>query len=356
MIAPIKLTIDRPTRGLLYIGDPHVWSKCPGRRRDDNFLATVLGKIEQATLIANENDLWPICPGDLLHDDKDNDPVMLVNLVRTLQLFDRKMICLVGNHDKNEIHLSEKNSLLLLGLTDQLILIDKSGFAGLIPMVLPDGNQTVVAVGGTPYGEEIPTDIGKVDGAEQYRADQIVWMTHDDLAFQGAYPGARDIHEIKGVATCFNGHMHGTALPHKAGETAWYNPGNITRMSVDTMHHKPSVWAWYPDEREQMGTQQGLRVPLIHQHILNHVEGEHAFSLEGLHAPVIMPTQTTLEPPKSAFAQRLLADRIQARSDDGSFTRESLEEILAACQVSEPVQRILRELQENAARKISERE
>ena len=62
-----------PTRGVLYIGDPHVWSKKPGRRRDEDFLATILGKLGQAAEIANKNHLWPICPGDLLHDDDDHD-------------------------------------------------------------------------------------------------------------------------------------------------------------------------------------------------------------------------------------------------------------------------------------------
>lgn len=358
--------IDRPTRGFLFIGDPHVWSKKPGRRRDDDFLATILNKLSQAAEISNRLDLWPICPGDLLHDDDDHDPVMLLNLTRTLQKFNRKLICLVGNHDKDEAHLSERNSLLLLGVADQLHLIDRSSFSGIIPMETEKGSIRI-AIGGTPYGDPIPKDVssflgvGFDPGEDPRRAqqllgvDSIVWMTHEDLAFQGAYPGAQAIEEIRGVDACFNGHMHGTSLPHKAGMTAWYNPGNITRMSVDTMDHKPSVWQWIPGETEEMGTQQGLRVPLLHQHILTHTQGEFAFSLEGLHATAIMPAQVMETLPSSAFAERLLADRIQQRSDDGTFTRESLENILESAQVSDLVKEITRRRQEQAATKLSER-
>lgn len=355
-----------PTRGFLYIGDPHVWSKKPGRRRDDDFLATILGKLGQAAEIANRHHLWPICPGDLLHDDDDHDPVMLLNLTRALQKFDRKMICLVGNHDKDEAHLSERNSLLLLGVAGQLHLIDRSGFCGVISMHTPSGEMKV-AIGGTPYGDHIPQDVASFLGAgfdpkaDVKRAhvlagvDTIVWMTHEDLAFQGAYPGAKSIEEIRGVDACFNGHMHGTSLPHKVGMTSWYNPGNITRMSVDTMDHKPSVWEWLPLEEQEMGTQQGLRVPLLHQHILNHVQGEYAFTLEGLHATAMMPARALEGLPTSAFAERLLSDRIQQRSDDGTFTRESLETILEALQVPDLVKETARRRQEQAARNLSER-
>lgn len=350
----------------MYIGDPHVWSKKPGRRRDEDFLATVLGKLSQAADIANRLDLWPVCPGDLLHDDDDHDPVMLLNLTRTLQKFNRKMICLVGNHDKDEAHLSERNSLLLLGVAGQLHLIDRSGFCGVIEMDTPEGIKKV-AIGGTPYGDPMPQDVASFLGADfdpkanPRRAhailgvDRIVWMTHEDLAFQGAYPGARAIEEIRGVDTCFNGHMHGTALPHKAGMTAWYNPGNITRMSVDTMDHKPSVWEWLSTETEEMGTQQGLRVPLLRQHVLTHVQGELAFSLEGLHAAAIMPAKSLENLPQSAFAERLLSDCLQQRSDDGTFTRESLETILDAAQVSDIVRETAIRRQEQAARNLSSR-
>lgn len=368
-IQPLSLLAhNRPTRGFLFIGDPHVWSRKPGRRRDTSFTQTILHKIELAAKIANELDLWPICPGDLLHDDEDQETQMLIPLSRVLQKFDRKMICLVGNHDKDEAHLSERNALLLLGVVDQLHLIDHSGFFGAIQMESENGEQKLVGIGGTPYGHPIPQDVASFLGADfdpksdPNRAcklagvDTIVWMTHDDLAFQGAYPGAKPIEEIRGVATCMNGHMHGTAMPHLAGMTAWYNPGNITRMSVDTKDHLPSVWQWSPFETDEMATQQGLRVPLLRQHVLDHVEGSLIFDLEGTHATAIAPTPLAGIVQSSAFAQRLLSDRLVHRSDDGVFTRESLEDILAVVEAPEQVKEITRRLQEEAAERIGARE
>lgn len=356
----------RPTRGFLFIGDPHVWSRQPGRRRDANFLATVLGKLEQAARISNELNLWPLCPGDLLHDDADNDSGMLIGLTRTLQKFDRKLVCLVGNHDKNEAHLSERNPLLLLGVANQLHLIDHSGFFGRFEMENEAGEKRQVALGGTPYGDPIPSDVAHFLGQkstthhtshEMLGVDRVVWMTHEDLAFQGAYPGAKPIEEIKGVDVCLNGHMHGTSLPHRAGMTAWFNPGNITRMSVDTMDHKPSVWQWDPFETEEMGTQQGLRVPLLRRHELVHVKGSEIFDMEGRHATAFAPkSNEETQKSVSAFADRLLSDRIQHRSDDGTYTRESLEEILAQNQVPDMVKTITRRLQEQAAEKLGARE
>ena len=368
-IKPLRhLEHATPTRGLLYIGDPHVWSRKPGRRRDANFLATVLGKLEKSAEIANRLNLWPVCPGDLLHDDEDHETEMLIPLTRALQKFDRKMLCLVGNHDKDEARLSERNALLLLGVADQLHLIDHSGFYGTIDMEGEDGQQCRVAIGGTPYGDPIPQDVASFLGAEfdpkadPRRAhklagvDRIVWMTHDDLAFQGAYPGAKSIEEIRGVDTCFNGHMHGTAMPHLAGMTSWYNLGNITRMSIDTVDHIPSVWEWRPFEKEVMATQQGLRVPLVHRHILDHVPGREIFDLEGTHATALAPALVFGERKgSSAFAERLLADRIQHRTDDGAFTRESLEDILASTDAPEAVREITRHLQEQAAATLAER-
>lgn len=345
-----------------------MWSRKPGRRRDASFTQTILGKIEQAADIANALNLWPICPGDLLHDDEDQETQMLIPLARVLQKFDRKMICLVGNHDKDEANLSERNALLLLGVVDQLHLIDQSGFLGAIEMEHEDGRRKTVGIGGTPYGYPIPKDVASFLGAEfnpkadprraceMAGVDTIVWMTHDDLAFQGAYPGAKPIEEIRGVDTCLNGHMHGTAMPHLAGMTAWYNPGNITRMSVDTQDHLPSVWQWDPFETEEMATQQGLRVPLLRQHVLKHVEGSQIFDLEGTHATAITPTALACKVENSAFAQRLLSDRLVHRSDDGVFTRESLEDILATVEAPEQVKEITRRLQEEAANKIAERE
>ena len=89
---------SKATQGILFIGDPHLWSFKPGRRRDASFRDTVLGKIAQAAEISNRLNLWPIFLGDLFHAPDDNDVSTLVGLVRVLGTFDRKPVTLEGNH------------------------------------------------------------------------------------------------------------------------------------------------------------------------------------------------------------------------------------------------------------------
>lgn len=356
-VLPPWRSIDRPTRGLLLIGDPHLWSKKPGRRREASFMETVLGKLEQAATIANANDLWPVCLGDLLHDDQDEDTEMLIKLGRVLRRFDRKPVTLVGNHDKDEDQLSERNPLLLLGESDQIDLIDRSGFWGRIVLTHPDGRTQSVAVGGTPYGQALPADVASFVGlAEDPKADPgrshaalgvdtVVWLTHDDLAFEGAYPGAKPLRLIRGVDLAVNGHMHGTALPHALSEgdhrMAFYNPGNITRMSVDVADHVPSVWSWEPWELATMGSAQGVPVPRLERHPLQHVAAADAFNFEGRHAVAVAePVLST----GSAFVERLAHDAHLARTDDGVFVRESLMRLIVEHQVPEPPQKILEHL------------
>ena len=47
-------------KGLLFVGDPHVWSKNPGTRLDKSYLETCLDKINQAVQIATEKELYLI--------------------------------------------------------------------------------------------------------------------------------------------------------------------------------------------------------------------------------------------------------------------------------------------------------
>lgn len=351
-------TQGRPASGLLFVGDPHVWSRQPGRRRDARFMTTVLGKLEQAARIANERNLLAVCLGDLLHDDRDHDPEMLIHLTRTLQKFDRKLVSLVGNHDKDELWLSERNALLLLEVADQIELIDRAGFWG-VAEIEQDGQQCRVAIGGSPYGADIPTDLaalagGQPDGnfatsAKTLGVDKIVWLTHHDLAFDGSYPNAEPLHEILGADIVVNGHMHGTTLPQRFGRTSWYNPGNITRMSVDMANHVPSVWAWNPFDPEQTPSAQGVGVPRLERIVLEHVPGADIFDFEGRHARasavVADPTGITTG---SAFVARIKQGQAAQRTDDAEFIVSSLQQIMAQRKTGEGAKRVLERISAQA--------
>lgn len=343
MITLPELSFDRPTRGFLLVGDPHVWSKKPGTRRDRSFLETIIGKIEQAADIANQRNLWALFLGDLLHDDADHDPVMLIRLARALQRFERQPLTLVGNHDKEGLMgLDERNALLLLGVTDQIRLIDQSGFVGTVLLEDETGLQRRVAVGGTPYGSPIPEDVAPLAGlaagtdvAQALGVSNVVWLTHDDLAFGTPYPGALPLREIQGVDIAVNGHIHATHRPHACGRTAWYNPGNITRLSVDLADHRPSVWIWSPFNTDTVVAVEGIPVPALERVGLVHTAAVDTFTFEGRHATAA-PQNVVVHPEQaSRFVQVLKADVQQARTDDGTHLAEAIAAIAQSRQTPE---------------------
>lgn len=222
-------------RGLLEIGDPHVSSRKPGTRNDKKFVETVIGKIEQAAVIANERNLQAMFTGDLLDRDCETDCYLLVRLVRALNMFNLKPIELLGNHTLNEVTLTDNTTLALLREAAVLHVIDKPGMF----LIIDTPDQKSIGVGATPYGMTIPEEVSDI---ELCAVDSVIWQTHHDLAFDGAYPGAQELFEIKGCDLVVNGHMHLTKSIIAKGKTRWFNPGNITRQSKDTATHVPSVW------------------------------------------------------------------------------------------------------------------
>ena len=352
-LPPLRQHPTRPTRGILWIGDPHVWSFKPGRRRDASFRDTVLNKIAQAVRISNERDLWPVFLGDLFHVPDDNDISTLIRLIRVLNAFERKPVTIDGNHDKDELTLSEKNPLQLLVESDQIELISSSAPWARLNLQAPDGREHLVVVGGTPYGRPIPQSFAEAFGAE--RSSDIgtaLWVTHEDLAFEGAYPGALPLEPIPGVDIVVNGHMHATKLPVDRDGTVYYNPGNITRMSIDLAEHVPAVWEWSPFVTDSMASASGTRVPLFQRHALEHAPAGEAFDFEGRHArSAVLPAGPVAEEEKqSVFVQIIKEEPADERTDDGTHARESLEAVLVDLEVPEDVRRIAEHLCEQAIR------
>lgn len=367
MVAPaqtlINRTGDRPPRGLLWIGDPHVWSRCPGRRRDESFLSTVIGKLEAVAVIANDLDLQPLIGGDLLHDDEDNDTQMLISLARALQAFDRKPVTLVGNHDKDDLlRLSERNPLLLLSVTGQIDLIDTPSFWGQVCLESPDGKEYRMAIGGTPYGHPIPTDIDAdfpqlcgPDGTIRsgQGVDAVLWLTHEDLAFGDGYPGAFPLHEIKGADMVINGHMHASLKPHRYGDTAWYNPGNITRLSVDQAEHRPMVWRFDPFDQATQPSAEGLAVPILHGEPLPHRPGRDVFDFTGRHATSDKMAVHDI-PEGSAFVEGLRTQVGERRTDEAVALSQALPGIFEALKTPAHTQPVINDLFMRARKQVVE--
>ncbi len=219
--------------GLLVIGDPHVGSRRPGRRKDAQWPLPVLAKLERCVAIANERRLAVVILGDLFDRPVETDEALKTQLIRTLKGFRHRPIVNVGNHDIQHMTLTDGDTLALLGLCDVVDVVATSA-----PVVEFQMGTRRLGMGMTPYGQTIPVDVrGSFSGVDLH-----TWFTHHDIAFEGGYPGAVPPFAVEGCDLLVNGHIHKTQKAIMAGRTRWMNPGNITRQSVDLVEHVPRAW------------------------------------------------------------------------------------------------------------------
>jgi len=224
-------------KGILFIGDPHVSSVRPGRRKDD-YLTSVLGKLMRASEVCWERGLLPVILGDLFHRAKENHLPTLARLFEVLAQFPVKPLVLGGNHDKSEVRLQDSDALSLFAQTAVIEVLDGEARA----WRTIDTDSGPLVLWGAPFGAQIPDEI------EAGEAARVVLVTHHDLAFEGAYPNSLPLKEIRGCDMVVNGHMHFTTPSVRRGRTVWHNPGNIEPTTVDCKDHKPALWAWRTGE------------------------------------------------------------------------------------------------------------
>lgn len=240
--------------GILFIGDPHVGSKKPGRRTDKSFTLASIDKVEQSLAIAREKNQLPVFLGDLLNR-KDEDSMTLMALLIASLMKSRDAICPLGNHDKSEVEeLTDYEPEDISGDKDTIELDPIQVIIKAEPMKLineptamvfnvKDGEGEVKKVGiyFVPYGYDIPKTV-KPEFKET-KPDHVIMVTHHDLSFDPVFAHI-EMKEIKGCGMVVNGHLHKN-FPHQDfGDTRWFNPGNIMRMSLTERSHVPSVWSW----------------------------------------------------------------------------------------------------------------
>lgn len=219
--------------GVLVIGDPHVGSRRPGRRKDVLWPQPVLTKLDHCVGIANARDLAVVILGDLFDRPVEPDEALKNQLIRILKGFRHRPIVNVGNHDIQHMTLTDGDTLALFGLCD---VVDVVSASAPVTEFKIDGRR--LGIGMTPFGQDIPTDVrGNFSGT-----DLQTWFTHHDIAFEGGYPGAVPPFAVEGCDLLINGHIHRTQKAVSAGRTRWMNPGNITRQSVDLVDHVPRAW------------------------------------------------------------------------------------------------------------------
>jgi predicted phosphodiesterase len=324
-------------KGFLFIGDPHVTSKRPGRRKDD-FLASVLGKLQVAAEIARREDLMPVILGDLFHRAGENHWPTISRLTAVLQQFHVVPLCLGGNHDKDERQLTEVDALQYLDQVGVLRVVDGACREALI-LDTPAGRMALWAA---PYGAQLPESITS-------DADQVVLITHHDLAFEGCYPGSSELYEIPGCDLVVNGHMHKTAPSVQKGQTNWHCPGNIEPLSIDCRDHVPSVWSWMGGNAKQGLTQ----FVLPHEKDCFDLTGTSVApaatrdALDALSASVV--DVPAIAGP-SHFAELLSAQSTleASRTEDDETFLEDLELALGEIEASDPVSQLLLALAKRA--------
>ncbi len=234
--------------GLLFVGDPHLCSNRPGTRMDDDFLAVVLDKLDQAVAIAKTYNLYMVILGDLFHDDQDHNPLMLTRLIKIFKKLPNPPVTIVGNHEKTQTKLTDDTFTAALREAGVLHTIEKTQYWGRFKF-----NNEYYYLGGTPYGQKLPETVNDlIDKSVLEIGAYTMWITHHDLAIGTYYPGCIPPTEILGCDMVINGHDHTTKEPVKVGQTTYYNPGNITRMSVDKKDHVPRVWAWSPKDKKEL--------------------------------------------------------------------------------------------------------
>jgi DNA repair exonuclease SbcCD nuclease subunit len=308
--------------GLLVIGDPHLEGRQPGFRKDD-YPQVILDKLAWSLELAETNRLLPVILGDLFDKPRDNPNWMLARL---MELFDREIIGLYGNHDCADPELKEHDSLSILINAGRLRLVSAEA-----PWVGRMNGRTVV-VGGSSYREEIPPRYdAPADEVQGSGPPLVIWLAHHDVLIPGYDEGRIRPREIPGVELLINGHIHRRLDEVRVGGTRWLTPGNIARRKRDDIvrRHVPSVLRI--DVRPADYDLAYVEVP--------HRPFDEVFHEEILEAPSALGN--------SAFVAGL-AELLTRRTASGAGLDEFLQKNLG--QFPEPVAREIRTLQAEITR------
>lgn len=309
--------------GLLFIGDLHLSSRNPQRRRDD-YTEAGLRKVEHIMAIANRDRLVPVFEGDIFHRAREPNEGLKTRLLRLLGGCWTDCLTNVGNHDAAAEELSDADSLAMIGEPGAPLRVFRRAGPG--AEFILGGRR--IGLGFSPYGQAIPESVVGMFP----EAVGVIWCTHHDLAFEGNYPGAVEPFPIEGCNLVINGHMHLEKAPLMVGSTLWCNFGSVMRTAIDAATHEPAVWSFSPAD--------GLvRHPLPH--------GADVFDLTGRLVPEASPGELAAHVARpSVFVELLGAAGEEAVpvTDEGVLLWEALEARLGGPGVAPEVQAMVRDL------------
>ena len=327
--------------GLLFIGDPHISSNKPGRRTEQVFWEVIYKKLEESFLIAEKYDLQIVITGDLFNSPVEYNETIKSRLYKLFRSSKYPVIILTGNHDMaNEKELSEGDSLYSFGASGVVNIITHTRA---VCNLIIDGKN--ILLGGTPYGSEIPKDVKSYLKKD---TDKCIWLTHHDLGFDGVYPGATELFEMKNCNLVVNGHMHLTKKPITIGDTTWFNPGNITRQSIDTIDHVPAVWEFTPKSG-------------IKKHVLTYKKD--IFNLVGKLVDVSIDSKLVDDDNLSEIdAKSLFVDLMKeesstdiSKTDDGSVLLDEINHLIKEKKTPKVISNIVLNLHKNVLNEIEEK-
>lgn len=234
-------------RGLMVVLDPHVDERGPSSRVD-NYPEHVMAKLGYCRDVANDEDLVMAIAGDCMNRAKIQSDYIKGILMDTFWSLKHRPMIWPGNHDMSGDILSPNDTLWMIGKSRSALIYPTSGVAQVIDMVdQTTGRVYKVGIGGTPYGQDIPTSVSwpTLSGS----VDFGIWFTHHNLKFQTHYTDkpAYDFHPILGVDIVVNGHLHHRAPEVKkisedgSYHTTWYNPGATTRTKSSEKERVPTA-------------------------------------------------------------------------------------------------------------------
>ncbi|MCI0377461.1 MAG: metallophosphoesterase [Gemmataceae bacterium] len=235
----------RSYQGLLFIGDPHLASRVPGFRKDD-YARVVLEKLSWCLRYGRDNNLLPALLGDLFHFPRDNANWLLGELLALLG--DHEVLAVYGNHDTPTNELGDDDTFAVLVKAGRLRLLDRDGpWRGVM-------NGSAIVLGGTSWGRPLPEQYApdapphpqplSPPGARGADAPALVfWLAHHDVLLPGYELGRFNPFSIPGIDIVVNGHIHRPLDDIRAGNTWWWTPGNISRITRSDIarRHAPAV-------------------------------------------------------------------------------------------------------------------
>lgn len=316
--------------GLLFIGDPHITSQKPGRRVENEYaiIDVTVDKLDQGIEKANQLNLVPVILGDLFDKSKDSKALLMTLLFKALRKTRHPVLCLPGNHDLLATDVTDDTALAAVEAAGALRLLHHSNTVG--ATFLFQGKR--VALGSTLHGDTIPSTVVGMAGTQD--ADTVVWITHHDIAFEGAYPGSLPPHPIEGVALLVNGHMHRTQPSVLQGDTWWVNPGNIFRQTIADAKHVPAVWEW----------RWGMEVP--ERHPLRYIENVFDWTGKAIKSQMGQVVAEAEAEQESQFVDQLEAalSSEMPKTSTGDILLEDMKAVTEALKPSDEVIKIVEAL------------